>query len=118
MAEETTNNERSIGRLFISGDHQDLPSIKVLSGKVKGIRYEITGDEFTLGRDPKSNIVLNDKTISRRHAIIQKKGKRYYLVDLASKNGTSVNNIKITNKVLEHKDVIQIKKYIFQFTWD
>ena len=42
---------------------------------------------LTLGRDVASDIQINEKTASRRHAKIEKRGVQYYLVD-ESTNGT------------------------------
>jgi hypothetical protein len=47
--------------------------------------------ETTLGTDPDSDIVLNDRFISRRHARLQWDGETWWLEDLGSKNGTWLN---------------------------
>jgi pSer/pThr/pTyr-binding forkhead associated (FHA) protein len=50
---------------------------------------------LTIGRDPKSSISLDDKLVSREHAVIQKIKDDFYIQDLRSTNGTFVNGSKI-----------------------
>ena len=51
--------------------------------------------KISIGRDPKNNVVLNDKMVSRFHAEIQKIKNDFFVTDLNSSNGTFVNNIKV-----------------------
>ena len=53
----------------------------------------------TLGRDPLSDLPLRSGGISRRHAEITLSKDGFSLVDLRSKNGTSLGGIRIANKV-------------------
>ena len=50
---------------------------------------------LTIGRNPKSSITLEDKLVSREHAVIQKIKDDFYVQDLHSTNGTFVNGTKI-----------------------
>ena len=73
-------------------------------GVVIHIRKAIT----TLGRDDDADVVIDDPTISRRHAEIALSGDVYSLVDLGSKNGTFVNqrNIGTSSYCLNDGDEI------------
>jgi pSer/pThr/pTyr-binding forkhead associated (FHA) protein len=59
---------------------------------------------YSLGRDPSNAIVLNSKTVSRRHAILlrlpnpETKGYRYRLIDGDSKGNRSANGTRVNNK--------------------
>jgi pSer/pThr/pTyr-binding forkhead associated (FHA) protein len=53
---------------------------------------------ISLGRDKTNDIVLEDKLVSRRHAVIQKIGEEYFLEDLGSTNGTQVNGERVPAK--------------------
>ncbi len=55
------------------------------------------GPLFTVGRDYSSDLVLDDKVVSRNHAIIrQLGGGDYFVIDSGSSNGTYVNGSRIT----------------------
>ncbi len=60
----------------------------------QGRRVPLVG-KIRLGRDTANDIVLDDKLVSRRHAVIQKIGEEYFLEDLGSTNGTLVNGQRI-----------------------
>lgn len=50
---------------------------------------------LTIGRDANSSITLEDKLVSREHAVIQKIKDDFYIQDLHSTNGTYVNGKRI-----------------------
>jgi adenylate cyclase len=51
---------------------------------------------FSLGRSEGNSLVLDDHTVSRRHAMLQKQGDdEYWLVDFGSRNGTYQNGRRI-----------------------
>jgi pSer/pThr/pTyr-binding forkhead associated (FHA) protein len=60
----------------------------------QGRRVPLVG-KIHLGRDKANDIVLEDKLVSRRHAVIQKIKDDYFLEDLGSTNGTLVNGQRI-----------------------
>ncbi len=91
--------------------------------------YIMFGDEnipiatkISIGRDKKSDIIVDDGLASREHAIIQKIKEAYYIKDLNSTNGTLLNEKELPQDryvKLNQKDIIQIgrikltiKKYI------
>ena len=48
---------------------------------------------ISIGRDASNNVVISDDPlVSRRHALIEKEGDAYYLMDKGSTNGTYLNN--------------------------
>ena len=53
-------------------------------------RFVLNYGVNTIGREPGSNVYLNDVSVSRGHARITIDGDRVTLEDLHSKNGTSV----------------------------
>ena len=64
----------------------------------------------TLGRSSENTLPLADEQVSRRHAIIQAQGENeFWLVDLGSSNGTSLNGRRVAQPVQLHKgDVIEL----------
>ena len=67
---------------------------------------------MTIGREPTSDVFLDDVTVSRNHAVILRTGDGIRLRDLASLNGTYVNRRRIeADEVLEDGDELQIGKF-------
>lgn len=66
----------------------------------------VTGNCWTIGRSDDSHVVLDDRWISRNHAMLQSMDSgEYYLIDLGSRNGTFVNGRRVTIPVvLRHGD--------------
>ncbi len=56
----------------------------------------------------RNDLILNDETVSRRHARIYQSGEGYYIEDLDSKNHTFVNEIRVKKSRLRHGDRIKI----------
>jgi len=52
-----------------------------------------------IGSDPGNDLVIGDETVSRRHATINFRGDRYEVTDLASTNGTFINNRRVTDSM-------------------
>lgn len=73
------------------------------------ISFPLTEDlkEVTAGSLPENGIYLPYKGISRRHFSVTKSDRGWYLEDLGSTNGTSLNGTKITRVLLKPGDVIQ-----------
>lgn len=88
------------------------PLLAIKKGPPKGTQFSLKRQTVLLGRDPGSDIFLDDVTVSRRHAKIQLKGKRATILDLDSLNGTYVNGVRIGDETpLNSNDEIQIGKF-------
>lgn len=71
--------------------------------------YDLRKQETVLGRDPKCDLIVSDALSSRKHALITKKDDGYYVKDLGSRNGTFVNDKKISaERKLEWGDCLRI----------
>jgi adenylate cyclase len=57
--------------------------------------FELPEGSVTIGRTEESTICVLHKSLSRRHARLERHGERILLVDLNSKNGTFVNEARI-----------------------
>jgi len=68
----------------------------------------VNGRYFTIGRGAHCNITLNDGSVSTRHAYIASESQRLVLHDLQSTNGALVNGERVTERALEHGDVIRM----------
>ncbi|WP_039960719.1 FHA domain-containing protein [endosymbiont of Riftia pachyptila] len=58
---------------------------------------DLSGKRVMIGRDPMSDICLNDTSVSRHHAAVVRIFNEYFLEDLRSTNGTKLNGHEIRN---------------------
>jgi len=70
---------------------------------------------ISIGRTNDNDIVLENRAVSRKHAIIEFNNNAAVIIDNESLNGTFVNNRKITEEVLRDEDVVTIGKYSLQY---
>ncbi|MCL5073401.1 MAG: FHA domain-containing protein [Actinobacteria bacterium] len=89
--------------------------IIIIKGPNIGDKFYLTKDKFSIGRSSDSDILLDDITVSRQHAIIEKNNEEFILRDLGSLNGTYINGKIINEAKLNNGDKLQIGKYIFLF---
>jgi predicted component of type VI protein secretion system len=73
----------------------------VRKGPRPGQLFPLTLETVTIGRDPLSDIVLNDSEISRHHAQLQQTKDGYALKDLGSTNGSFIDGKRLTGEVEE-----------------
>lgn len=89
--------------------------LMVIKGPIIGEKFFIDKPVFSIGRNPDSDILLDDITVSRQHAIIEKTDKEYFVKDMGSLNGTYLNGKIVELSKLGNGDRIQIGKYLFLF---
>ncbi len=74
---------------------------------ISGFAHEFSEELVTIGRAPDNLIVIDDPSVSSRHAQLELKGDTYRLKDLGSTNGTRVNGQPITETTLRFDDRIR-----------
>lgn len=52
----------------------------------------------TVGRHPENDVVLDDPTLSRHHARIERRGDRYVIVESGAANGVFVNGVRVVRE--------------------
>lgn len=80
--------------------------------------YRLDQNSMIVGRDLASYIILESRTISRRHAEILQEGSQFFVRDLKSDNGTSLNERRLSpseKNLLRSGDTIQIDDYDLLF---
>lgn len=78
-------------------------------------RYRIEGIYCTIGRKDTNDIVLSDKSVSKRHAVFSYQGKHWRIEDQESRNGIKVNGKICRSAELNHGDSISIGRIEFMF---
>ncbi|MCK4268331.1 MAG: FHA domain-containing protein, partial [Actinomycetia bacterium] len=71
------------------------PLLVVVKGIGVGQTFNIIEDVLVIGRDPKSDIFLDDITVSRKHAVINRENGDLRISDTGSLNGTYVNHERV-----------------------
>ena len=85
-----------------------MPVLSIISGPRLGstLRFETTA---VLGRGAGADLDLNDRAASRHHARIERDGRRFFLSDEGSGNGTFLNGSRVEGRrPLAHRDVVRL----------
>ncbi len=91
-------------------------AVVVLRGRDAGRVYGFRGGAVLIGRAPSAQIRLEEPSVSQRHALIERVGTRYFITDLGSSNGTSVNGIPISGATpLRHGDRVEVVNVVLLF---
>lgn len=80
--------------------------------------YTVPKDSIVFGRTNTCDIELPSKSVSRRHAEINREAEDYFLTDLKSGNGTLVNGKKVRpleKNLLRSGDLLRIEDYEIRF---
>ena len=95
--------------------HQAQGAFLVRTGPAAGQSLSL-GEEVVIGRDPgPGGAVLNDPSVSRRHAFVRKLRQGYVLYELGSANGTVVDGAKLKGQTLRNGDTIEVGNTVLQF---
>jgi pSer/pThr/pTyr-binding forkhead associated (FHA) protein len=86
----------------------------VVEGESKGQTFDLAKTAI-IGRHPEAAVRVKDVKISREHSKLFAQGADFYIVDLNSRNGTLVNDARVTKRVLRHGDEILLGDTRFRF---
>jgi FHA domain len=71
------------------------PRLVVLNGRMRGASFAIPSGRSEIGREAGAAIRLGDDSVSRRHAVLERREGRLVVADLGSTNGTWVNSTRL-----------------------
>lgn len=92
------------------------PYLVVIDGPNRGARFPLQEGVNILGRLDECHVVLDDQSVSRKHAELSFQETNWELKDFDSKNGTKVNGAVAKDRVvIGHKDLIQTGIYTLRF---
>ncbi len=66
----------------------------------------LANDLVRLGRSPANDIVLDDASVSRRHALLARRGEATFVLDDRSLNGVRVNGERVSEARLRDGDAL------------
>ena len=111
-----------LGVIDSDTDLEELPELPpgtgllvVVRGPNAGSRYLLDRDSTTVGRHPDSHVFLDDVTVSRHHARIDKEDDQFVLHDLGSLNGTYLGGQRVDRRPLRSGDELQVGRYKLLF---
>ena len=88
----------------------------ITNGLDQGQLFELPEGKHILGRDEKAEIHVDLSAVSRKHASFEVSATRTVIRDLASSNGTLVNDSPVSDSIeLIDGDTIQIADLVLQF---
>ncbi len=70
--------------------------------------------DLLLGRRESCDVVLRFANVSSQHCKLECHGGYWYVRDLNSKNGTRVNGVRISEKLIQPGDVLRVAKHQYR----
>lgn len=90
-------------------------TFQILEGMERGRVFADVETPFTIGREEDNAIQLNDERVSRFHLKVQEDAGKVILTDLESTNGSRVNGVPTTMRVLQVGDLVSIGRCLLVF---
>ena len=91
-------------------------TLTCVTGTDRGAVFPVAFTESIIGRGDDSDIRVRDRAASRRHACLQRQGRRYLLKDLSATNGVYLNGIRVRSaRELTSGDVIELGQTMLRF---
>ena len=87
----------------------------VKRGPNEGSTFLIESERTTAGRDPSNDVFLDDVTVSRKHAVVERRADAFFVKDAGSLNGTYVNGERVEMTKLASGDEIQVGRFKLEF---
>src|SRR5262245_8583772 len=89
------------------------PKLIAIAGPWSGSSFPLAEGAHVVGRDPDSQIRLDESAVSRRHCEIVRSANRFTIRDLGSRNHTFVNGNAITETEIGPGDEVEIGASLF-----
>jgi pSer/pThr/pTyr-binding forkhead associated (FHA) protein len=90
--------------------------VLVKRGPNAGSTFLLAEETTTVGRRPDSGVFLDDVTVSRKHAVFERRSRSAWFVrDVGSLNGTYVNGEQVDETKLATGDEVQIGRFKLTF---
>lgn len=98
---------------------RDRAVLTRLDGASAGEAVVLSKEGFRIGRDRDAELLVDDEAVSRYHAEVRfEEGVGFTLVDLGSRNGTTVHGARVRQHLLADGDVIRIgPRQALRFSW-
>jgi len=87
---------------------KDAPRFIVTRSGSTLLDVQLVASRVLIGRSDLSDILVDDRFVSKQHALLIWNDDAVVLIDLNSSNGTYVNSRPVKSRVLRHNDVISL----------
>src|SRR5574341_484685 len=103
----------SIGLTFTDPNAEVAPVRGfTLAGEIQDL---VAVRQISIGRDPTNDIVLETPSVSRHHAVVERRDGGHAIRDLGSANGTLVNGQRVEEAALRVNDLVQIGPHLLVY---
>ena len=99
-----------------SSAEEPLYILSLLNNELMSSSWKLSNKDYKIGRSSENNIILDDVTVSRNHALLSVSKKNIKILDNNSTNGIYINNEIKSDCKLKSGDKIQIGKYLLLLT--
>jgi two-component system cell cycle response regulator len=121
VGDDTSTHDKTVVTVIApiksgTGSDEDEACLVVIYGHELGKKYRLGNDSIIIGRSSKSDIRIDEESVSRNHCRIKRTGNKSVTIrDLGSTNGTYVNDRQTDEVVLRDGDLIKVGRSIFKF---
>lgn len=95
--------------------YDDRPRLHLLATHT-GEVYDLVGPSVLAGRHSDADLRLPLCDVSRRHCRFEYNHGSWHVIDLCSRNGTFVNDVRIEEAVVHRGDRVRIGNFVFEVT--
>ena len=99
-----------------SSAEEPLFILSLLNNELMSSSWKLSNKDYKIGRSSENNIILDDITVSRNHALLSVNNKNIKITDNNSTNGIYINTEIEIEYELKSGDKIQIGKYLLLLT--
>jgi predicted component of type VI protein secretion system len=79
-----------------------------------GAPIDVQGERALIGRDPGADIVVNDPSVSRRHAVVERRPEGWAVFDQRSANGTWIDNVRVEQALIQPGQQLRLGAVAFE----
>ena len=84
-----------------------MPSLKLVRAGA-GAPIEVGAVHTMVGRDPHADLVVEDASVSRRHAVVEQRAGAWVITDQGSANGTWIDGSRVTEAELRDGQTLRL----------
>src|SRR5579863_1562948 len=94
-----------------------LPALQIINGPLAGRSFTLDRELIMIGRNVDCDVVLQPKSVSRKHAAILRRNVGFEIKDMGSLRGTLVDGQRLTQPtLLQDGSTIQIGEVLLTFS--